>query len=249
MEYSFDDNSKCAEIAKVGDWLVDSLPKVTRHPEHFWNTNNLWRHCVCVDGKYTIERHRAMELMREQGFAEPANDLARPIAEAAFRLDYLLDDEDRLIDYARWQLLDCYHRVLKPVSQFDGIPAELKEKLDDGMAEVKAILGDRFSEKRPRTTWKNFEQLIAFESTVENRNRRQNELYIQTGVTLSRGLHNAWLSPVSPQYGSFAGRISFVMAMDRIGKICLNKKLVSAKGTNYAKRIVALCDVDSWDGQ
>ena len=249
MEYSFDDKLKCAEIATLGDWLVDSLPKVPGHPEHFWNPNNLWRCCVSVDGKYTIERYRAMELMHEHGFEEPVNDLARPMAEAAFRLDYLSDDEERLIDYARWQLLDCYHRVLKSIKEIEGISAGIKEKCHDEMAEIKAILGDRFSDKPPRATWKNFDQFITFESTVQNQDRLRKELYTVTGKMLSRRLHNAWLSPATPQYGFEAGKIAFVGAMDRIGKVCLDKNLVSAKGTNYAKRIVELCDVDSWSGQ
>ena len=246
MEYSFNDKSKCLEIAKNGDWLLGSVRRGTNDLKEFWEPSNLWRFCVHVDGKYTIERYRAMELMYERGLEEPANDLARPIAEAAFRLDYLLDDEDQLVDYARWQLHDCYHRVLKRISQFEGIDAELKQNCDDGMSEIKAILGGRFSEKPLRPTWKNVDRMITFESQVEDQERKRRDLYMQTVVTLSRGLHNAWLFPVPSAYGSFAGRMSFLMAMDRIGKICLNKKLVSVRGANYAKKIVQLCGVDGW---
>ena len=46
--------------------------------------------------------------------------------------------------------------------------------------------------------------------------------------------------------GRFAGGMSFVLAMDCIGKICLDKKLVSVRGANYAKKIVQLCGVDGW---
>ena len=248
MEYSFDDKSKCLEIAKNGDWLLDSLPRVTMDPTDFWDPKNLWCLCLQIDGKYTIERYRAMELMYEHGLEEPANDLARPIAEAAFRLDYLLDDEERLFDYAQWQLHDCYHRILKPVSQFERLDAKIKQNCDDEMAEIKSILGDRFSEKDPGGSWRNFKEFITFEGTVEDRKRLEDELYIQVGRTLSRGLHNAWLLPVSSQYGSFTGRMSFLMAMDRIGKVCLDKKLVSVRGANYAKKIVQLCGLDVWSG-
>ena len=246
MEYSFDDKSKCLEIAKNGDWLLDSLPRGTMDPKDFWDLKNLWNLCVDVDGRYTIRRYRAMELMYEHGFEEPANDLARPIAEAAFRLSYLLDDEEQLLDYARWQLLDCYHRMLKPLSQLESIDAGIGVRCHGDMAEIKAILGDCFSEKRPRTTWRNFDQMITFESQVEDQERKRRELYMETGVTLSRGLHNAWWFRVPAAYGSFAGRMSFVMAMDRIGKVCLDKKLVSVGGANYAKKIVQLCGVDGW---
>ena len=88
--------------------------------------------------------------------------------------------------------------------------------------------------------------MITFESQVEDQERKRRELYMQTGVTLSRGLHNAWLFRVPAAYGSFAGRMSFVMAMDCIGKICLDKKLVSVGGANYAKKIVQLCGVGGW---
>ena len=251
VEWSFDDKLKCAEIAKNGDWLLGSVRKGSNDPKEFWEPSNLWCFCVHVDGKYTIERYRAMELIDEHGLEEPANDLARPIAEAAFRLDYLLDDEERLVSYAEWQLHDCYHRVLKAINQFERIDSEInriKQINDYGMAEIKAILGGRFSEKDPGGNWRNFKDLISFESTVEDRKRRQDELYIQLGRMLSRGVHNAWLSPVNPQYGFDVGRMSFVMAMDRIGKICLNKKLVSVRGANYAKKIVELCGVDVWGG-
>ena len=97
MEWSFDDKLKCAEIAKNGDWLLGSVRKGSNDPKEFWEPSNLWCFCVHVDGKYTIERYRAMELIDEHGLEEPANDLARPIAEAAFRLDYLLDDEERSV--------------------------------------------------------------------------------------------------------------------------------------------------------
>jgi hypothetical protein len=246
VEYSFDDKSKCCEIAKVGDWLLASVPNGTKDPKRFWEPNNLWGFCIHVDGDYTIGRYRAMELLYEHGLEEPANDLARPIAEAAFRLGYLLDDEEQLLDYARWQLLDCYHRMLKPLSQLESIDAGIGVRCHGDMAEIKAILGDRFCEKRPRTTWRNFDQMITFESQVEDQERKRRDLYMQTGVTLSRGLHNAWWFRVPAAYGSFAGRMSFVMAMDRIGKVCLDKKLVSVGGANYAKKIVQLCGVDGW---
>ncbi len=248
MELPFDDKSKCTEIAKLGDWLMDSLPKTTKRPEHFWDTNNLWRYCVYADGQYTIRRFRAMELLHQHRFEEPASDLARPIVEAAFRLDYLSDDEERLIDYARWQLLDCYHRILKPMSAFERITAEMKQECDDAMAEIEAILGDQFSDKRPGATWRYLDQLITFQSTVQNQDRLRKEIYTATGVTLSRGLHNTWLLPVPPKYGFDSGKIAFVLAMDRIAKLCIDKKLVNSKGTNYAKRIVGLCDADGWGG-
>ena len=246
MEYSFEDKSTCLEIAKNGDWLLDSLPGATKDPKEFWDLKNLWNLCVDVDGRYTIRRYRAMELMYEHCSEEPANDLARPMAEAAFRLGYLSDDEERLLDYARWQLLDCYHRVLKPLSQFERINAEVKQNCDDGMADIKAILGDRFSEKPPRASWRNFDEMITFESQVEDQERKRRELYVQMGVTLSRGLHNAWLFRVPSAFGSLVGRASFVMAMDRIGKVCLDKKLVSVSGADYAKKIVKLSGVDGW---
>ena len=246
MESSFDNRAKCFEIAKNGDWLLDSVRKATDDPKEFWEPSNLWRFCVHVDGKYTIERYRAMELMIEHGLEVPANDLARPIAEAAFRLDFLLADEERLFSYAEWQLHDCYHKMLKPVSQFERLDAELEQNFDEKMAEIKAILGDRFSEKDPGGSWRNLQEFITFEGPVEDRKRLERELYIQVGRTLSRGLHNAWWLPVSSQYGSFAGRMSFLMAMDRIGKVCLDKKLVGVRGANHAKKIVQLCGLDVW---
>ena len=245
MKFSFDDKSKCDEIAKLGEWLLDSLPIATKRPDYFWDPNNLWRYCVYVDGKYTIERYKAMELLHEHGLEEPASDMARPIAEAAFRLDYLSDDEERLIDYARWQLLDCYHRGLKSISQNEAIPADIENKCADEMAEIKTILGDRFSDKHS-PFWKPFDQLISFKSDVQNQDRKRRQLYTATGVTLSRRLHNTWMPVVPARYGYDAGRISFILAMNRIAKICIDKELVSAKGTNYAKRIVDLFDVDAW---
>ncbi len=247
MEPSFNDKSKCDEIAKVGDWLMDSLPEVTKRPEDFWDTKNLWRCCVCVDGKYTIGRYRAMVLLDDHGLGDPASDFARPIVEAAFRLDYLSDDEKRLTDYARWQLLDIYHRVLGSIEQFEGIGPEAKKKCADEMAEIKAILSDNFTHKPPRATWKPLDQLITFKNATQNQDRLRKQLYTVTGITLSRGLHNAWLSPASAHYGFDAGRLGFVMAMDLIGKICLDKELVGSQGTYHAKRIVKLCAVDSWE--
>jgi hypothetical protein len=249
VEYSFDDKSKCCEIAKVGDWLLASVPNGTKDPKRFWEPNNLWGFCIHVDGDYTIGRYRAMELLYEHGLEEPAKDLARPIAEVAFRLDYLSHDDEQLVDYARWQLLDCYHRVLKRISETERLGAEIRAGSADDMAEIKAILSERFSEKPLRPTWKNFDQMITFESKVEDQDRKRKDIYMQTGVTLSRGLHNAWLFRVPSAYGSFVGRMSFVMAMDRIGKICLNKKLVSVRGANYAKKIVELCGLDGWPGR
>ena len=246
MEYSFNDKAKCLEIAKNGDWLLDSLPRVTMDPKDFWDPKNLWYLSLQIDGKYTIERYRAMELMHKRGLEKPANDLVRPVAETVFRLDYLSHDEEQLFSYAQWQLNDYYHRVLKPTSESERLDAEIRGKCDGEMSEIKAILGDRFSEKPLRPTWKNFDQMITFESQVEDQERKRRDMYMQTGVSFSRGLHNAWFSHVSPLYGSFAGGMSFVLAMDRIGKICRNKKLVSVMGDNYAKKIVQLCGVDDW---
>ena len=52
-----------------------------------------------------------------------------------------------------------------------------------------------------------FKDFISFESTVEDRTPlfRMN-CTAQLGRVLSRGLHNAWLSPVDPEYGVGAGR-------------------------------------------
>lgn len=246
MAFPFEDSSKCSEIAKLGDWLLDALPQVNKTPEHFWDAKNLWRSCIVADGRSTIARYRAMQLLNEQGLVGPAGDLSRPIAETAFRLDYLSGDDNRLIDYARWQLLDCYHRVLKSMRQNEAIPADIDKKCADEMAEIKTILGDRYDDKPPRATWKPFNQLISFKSDVQNQDRKRQQLYTATGVTLSRGLHNAWLSPVPARYGFDAGRIAFLMAMHCVGRACIDKDLVSAKGSNYAKKIVDLCNVDGW---
>ena len=187
---------------EIGCWVQFVEGSATNDLKVFWEPSNLWRFCVHVDGKYTallcaLERYRAMELMYERGLEEPANDLARPIAEAAFRLDYLLDDEDQLVDYARWQLHDCYHRVLKPISQFEGIDAELKQNCDDGMSEIKAILGGRFSEKPLRPTWKNVDRMITFESQVEDQERKRRDLYMQTGNDAFAGIAQRVVVPSS----------------------------------------------------
>ncbi len=246
MALSFNNASKCAEIANVGGWLIDSLPETVTHPDGFWNISNLWIFCVRVDGEYTIDRYRAMELLHESGSEDRAGDLARPIVETAFPLDYLSDDAARLIDYARWQLHDVYHRLWNRISQFENISAESKKHCDDGMAKVKEILGDRFSDRRQRATWKTLEQCITFKTEVPNHDQLRHQLYTMTGVTLSRVLHNAWFRPHYAQYGMFSGRVGFVMAMDRTAKICLDNHLVGVRGTEYAKRIVELCDAEHW---
>ena len=227
---------------------MDSLPTVSKSPEDFWESDNLWRCCVRVDGKYTIGRYKAMELLRGHDFEGPIGDLARPIIETAFRLNYLSDDDERLTDYARWQLLDYYHRILGRVAQFGEISAEFRKNCDHEMNEIRTILGHRFTDRPPRATWKPFDQLITFENGTEDQNRLRAQLYTATGVALSRALHNAWLSPFSAQYNADAGTMGFVLAMDRIGKICLDKHLVGTQGAQHAKRIVELCDSDNWGG-
>ena len=67
MDYSFDSRTTCDEIAKVGGWLLESLPKLTHDPARFWDIDNLWVFCIYIDGTRTIERYRAAELMHEHG--------------------------------------------------------------------------------------------------------------------------------------------------------------------------------------
>ena len=246
MDYSFDSRTTCDEIAKVGDWLLESLPKLTHDPARFWDIDNLWVFCIYIDGTRTIERYRAAELMHEHGLDGAVNDLARPLTETAYRLDYLSDDEERLVDYAQWQLLDCYHRILKPTSQFKYTSTEVAGACRGHMEEIKTTLGNRFSNKRPRASWKNLKEFITFLDAVHDRDQLREKLYIALGATLSRGLHNAWLFPASAQHGLESGRMAFVMTMDCIGRICLRKGLLGVGGTHRAKKIVQLCNTGNW---
>ena len=236
-------NEDTDQIAEFLRELLETFDKPRVSPKTFWDTVNLWHMLLLVEGQAALDRYRAIKVLLAEDNLRPIADLTRPIVETAFTIDYIADDDQRLREYAEWQLNDFYHRVLKRMQNAPVNSGGISTGINAKMVEMEQLLGDKLQDKAPRQSWKRLNELVTFTDSVPDQTTVRNRIYQRAGTNLSRSLHTAWIR-VNVEETSEMAQLFFIMTAHRIARISLRHSLANTARSDLAHKIMNLCPSD-----
>ena len=126
--------------------------RIARPVRHFFATDSLWR----MEARYTceqaIEYVRAIISLLDQSLARPAAALSRSIHECYIRFEYLLDHEDQLRDWFKWQISRDYYSTQDRWCYDQRLSTSDKQGLQEYMKTMEDLLGE--VPIKPHDQWK-----------------------------------------------------------------------------------------------
>ena len=132
-----------AELCVRVEQALQDLPGPDRTSrEAFFATDSLWRMEARSTCEQAIEYVRAIISLLDQGLTRPAAALSRSIHECYIRFEYLLDHEDQLRDWFKWQISRDYHSAQDRWRYDTGLSTSDKQGLQEDMKIMEALLSE-----------------------------------------------------------------------------------------------------------
>ena len=235
-----DRRSQILNLCAVTESLLAEFPeRTTTSREAFFEPGNLWRLEVKSTCNQIFGHYRAVLVLIDQGLPRPAAALARSIKEAYFRFLYLVENQDQLEDWTRWQLSQDFWS-LRDSLEFDTyFPAHIQQAQVELMAKYAGLLGG--PPRSRKNQWKGAKEI--FRGATQNLPAGAGDWLYRTGFGFFSGyVHIRKAVEPPPEFTGKSSEMDVLMSITAAMVLCLDQNMFSQEASDLANKILVICE-------